>query len=162
MTTEAKMTLYNRNAWGGILSLEDTENLTSSMSFSGQHSLPGSIPGKRGWKRYLFWKACCRMPQKSHRRHHHHRGQQVLEGTGFSLEWAAQASGAPWASGAPSVMEQRWHQTHQCPLWVEGQDSHSCEPMWVGLPTLQRGKKKKGPPTKNIFSSSTKHINRTK
>lgn len=54
------------------------------------------IHKKAGTGTYLSWRVCYRMLQKSHHHHHRHqRGQWVLGGTSFSLEWAAWAYGDP-------------------------------------------------------------------
>ena len=85
---------------------------------------------------YLSWEVCYGMLQKSHHhRRHHRRGQQALGGTSFSLQWAARAS------GPPSVTEHRWHQTHQCPLWVEGQDKPAVSQGGCTSWLYRRGKK---------------------
>lgn len=89
------------------------------MSFLGQYSFSGKVP-ETGWNRYLSWRVCQRMLQKSHRHHRRHQtGRWALGGTSFFLGWAARAS------GVPSVMEQRLYQTYQHPLWGQGGDSQA-------------------------------------
>jgi hypothetical protein len=96
------------------------------------------------------------MLKKSHHRHHHRKGQQKLGDMGFSLEWAAQAS------GAPSVMEQRCPQTHQYPLWVR--DKADTAVSQCGPPEHTKTKQNKTvlPPNSFSFDSFTNYICRAK